>query len=202
MNKNEKKSLKSLQSITSNLEKIKKNASYPKESYNLKMKSISSNQIYTLDEGKDDKISKPSLNNTNYKKTKKKGKEKNNHPRHKKKDKMINLLKLNEQLKIPTGKRRSLANNNTKFILNEVNNIYKSLTPPKKTNIRTDKNGIEINKSNKKKVHITFLDDISPNNKITDTVNIQSYKQFNVIKNFSSLDNNNKNKCGQCCLIY
>ena len=80
-----KKSLKSLQSITSNLEKIKKNASYPKESYNLKMKSISSNQIYKLDEGKDDKISKPSLNNTNYKKTQKKGKEKNNHPRHKEK---------------------------------------------------------------------------------------------------------------------
>ena len=77
--------------------------------------------------------------------------------------------------------------------------MLKSLTPPitpanDKVKVRTDKNGIEINKNNKKKVHITFLDDIPPN-KITDTINIQSFKQYNIIEKMPGEDDANPNKC-------
>ena len=61
-------------------------------------------------------------------------------------------------------------------------------------------NGIEINKNNKKKVHITFLDDISPNNKLIETIMIQSFKKFNIIDDNSKQEN--INKCGVCCYIF
>ncbi len=116
---------------------------------------------------------------------------------------MANLLKNSEKLKIPTGKRRrsiAVNSNNIKLNLNNFNNILKSLTPPKEINRRTDKNGIEINKDNKKKVHITFLDDISPNNKITETVNIQSFKKFNIEENAQK--EIKLSKCSKCCNIF
>ena len=104
-------------------------------------------------------------------------------------------------MKIPTGKRRScVAGNGLKLNLNNINNILKSLTPPKINHIRTDKNGIEINKDNKKKVHITFLDEISPNKKITDTINIQSFKQLNIIEKIPWDDN--VQRITKCCNIF
>ena len=115
----------------------------------------------------------------------------------KSREKILKILKHNEKLKIPTGKRRSIAGNSLKL---NINNMLKSLTPPKEIKIRTDKNGIEINKLNKKKVHITFRDDISPNNKITDTINIESYKKYNVFETLST--ENNLSNLNKCCNIF
>ena len=201
-------SIKSSNNTCSNTSNVigAKNISYQKESNislnknnnEFKNISVSSNQIlHTI---RDEIKSKSSVNI----KIKKKDKEKINlNKKKKKKDKMANLLKNNEKLKIPTGKRRrsiAVNSNNIKLNLNNLNNILKSLTPPKEINRRTDKNGIEINKDNKKKVHITFLDDISPNNKITETVNIQSFKKFNLVeKNQSEQKISN---CSNCCNIF
>ena len=113
------------------------------------------------------------------------------------------LLKSNEKLKIPTGKRRSCVTGaGLKLNLNnDNNNILKTLTPPKKKKfIRTDKNGVEINKDNKKKVHITFLDEISPDHKITEVINIQSFKQYNVIEEIPGEDI--LPKISKCCSIF
>ena len=182
---------------------IKKNNSFQKERHKTlnnnipnkpKNKSISSNQIYNSIV--DDSKSKSSCIIT---KTKKKEKNDLHKNKKKNKDKMPKLLK-NEKLKIPTGKRMSIAVNSTKFNLNNFKNILNSNTPPKEVNIRTDKNGVEIKKSNKKIVHITFIDEISPN-KFTDTVNIQSFKKFNIVENFQG-DQIEKPNCNKCCNIF
>ena len=110
-------------------------------------------------------------------------------------------MKNKERIKIPTGKRLSNVNSSSKLNLNNINNSYGSEKPQtKETKARKDKNGIEINKINKKKVHITFLDNISPNNKITETIIIQSYKKFNLCDNMPNEEN--INKCGVCCNIF
>ena len=101
------------------------------------------------------------------------------------KGKITKFLK-KEKLKIPIGKRMSISQNtNLNLIINNNSpnnlNIVKSFTPRKDENIRMDKNGIEINKYNKKKVHITFIDEISPK-QITEIVNIESFKKFNVVE--------------------
>ena len=206
MNKNEKiekndnKQLKS--SLSSNTgsnflnENNTKNLSSQKESQtgqnkNItpKNKSISSNQIFIPIE--EDKKSRHSKNS-------KRGKEKSDSKRKKKsKEKIAKILKNNERIKI-----RSFAvdKNNLKLNLNNFNKILQSVTPPKPINIRTDKNGVEINKANKKIVHITFLDDISPNNKITETVVIQSFKKYNIFQD--SPTELNVSNCSKCCLIY
>jgi hypothetical protein len=209
MNKNEVKQLKS--SLSSNtgsniLNEINtntKNISSQKESQIVlnknntpKNKSISSNQIFVPIE--EDKKSKHSKNS-------KKGKEKGDSYKNKKRnrEKIAKLLKNNERIKIPSGKkRRSFAvdGNTLKLNLNNFNNILKSLTPPKQINVRTDKNGVEINKNNKKLVHITFLDDIPPNKKITDTVVIQSFKKFNIVEDLPGTQN--ISNCSKCCSIF
>ena len=202
MKKNGIKQLKNSQSINiiSNPlnDLIPKNNSYQKESYitlnKNTSKSISSNHIYDST-GED-------IKSKNSKTSKNKKKEKDNIKSKKRsKEKIIKLLKNNEKLKIPTGKRRScVAGNGLKLNLNNINNILKSLTPPKINHIRTDKNGVEINKDNKKKVHITFLDEISPNKKITDTINIQSFKQLNIIEKLPWDDN--VPRLSKCCNIF
>ena len=213
MNKNEIRQLNSIQSNTTcyNIlkELVSKNMITNKESnissnknFNpIKNKSISSNQI-----------SNSNFEETNSKNTVKikikKEKEKSiiNKKKRRKKDKMANFLKNNEKLKIPIGKRRrSSASKCIKLNFNNFNNnfnesdIANPLTTTIKKNIRTDKNGIEINKNNKKKFHITFLDDISPNNQITETVNIESFKQYNIVK--KNPCENNLQKCN-CCIIF
>ena len=218
MNKNEIRQLNSIQSSNTcyhilkelgskNIINKESNISSNKNNNTLKNKSVSSNQI-----------SNSNCEETNSKNTvkikikkEKEKKEKNNINKKKKrkKDKVANLLKNSEKLKIPICKRRrSIAAECIKLNLNNLNNfnnnfndidIAKSFTPTVKKNIRTDKNGIEINKSNKKTVHITFLDDISPNNQITETVNIESFKQYNIVKKNTS--ENNLQKCN-CCFIF
>lgn len=205
MNKNEIRQIKSIQSSNtcSNLLKdiIGKNISYQRDS-NISSKNNntpqnkSASSHHILNSLGDETKSKSTLNIKIKKKEKhKKEKDKSDISKNKKrnKDKIAKILKNNERVKIPTGKRRSLAGNSIKF---NINNILKSLTPAKEIKVRTDKNGIEINKINKKKVHITFLDDISPNHKITETINIQSFKQFNIIEKIQGEDNiSNNNKC-------
>ena len=91
-------------------------------------------------------------------------------------------------------------NSCSKLNLNNINIFETEKPPTKETKARKDKNGIEINKFNKKKVHITFLDNISPNNKITETIIIQSYKNYNLFDNIPNEEN--INKCGVCCNIF
>ena len=224
MNKKEIRQLNSIQSSNtcSNIlnDLIGKNISYQRESNlsssknnnNIQQnKSVSSNHILNSigDETKDKstiniKIKKKEKkseekNKKRQKSGEKEEKDKSNMDKNKKKsrEKIIKILKHNEKLKIPTGKRRSIAGNSLKL---NINNMLKSLTPPKEIKIRTDKNGIEINKLNKKKVHITFRDDISPNNKITDTINIESYKKYNVFETLST--ENNLSNLNKCCNIF
>ena len=202
MNKNEIKQLKNSPNINnvSNAvkeNKIKKNTEkkllYITINKNIN-KNNSSNLIY--DSIGEDTKSKNSKFSKNKKKEKGNKKKKN-------KDKLFKLLKSNEKLKIPTGKRRSCVTGaGLKLNLNnDNNNILKTLTPPKKKKfIRTDKNGVEINKDNKKKVHITFLDEISPDHKITEVINIQSFKQYNVIEEIPGEDI--LPKTSKCCSIF
>ena len=117
----------------------------------------------------------------------------------KKKKSKISKLK-NEKLKIPTGKRRSISGQPSNLIINSIKNEIKSFTPPKTTkpkNIRRDKYGTEINKINKKKVHITFIDYISPR-RITETIQIQSYKNLNKVEAISS----EQRDSSKCCNIF
>ena len=224
MNKKEIRQLNSIQSSNtcSNIlnDLVGKNISYQRESNlsssknnnNIQQnKSVSSNHILNSigDETKDKstiniKIKKKEKKSEEKKKKRQKSREKeekdkNDMDKNKKKsrEKILKILKHNEKLKIPTGKRRSIAGNSIKL---NINNMLKSLTPPKEIKIRTDKNGIEINKLNKKKVHITFRDDISPNYKITDTINIESYKKFNVFETLST--ENNLSNLNKCCNIF
>ena len=127
-----------------------------------------------------------------------KQKNKNVSTKKKKKSKILKLK--NERLKIPTGKRRSISGQPSNLIINSVKNEIKSLTPPKITkpkNIRRDKYGTEINKKNKKKVHITFIDTISPK-RITETIQIQSYKNLNKFEVLST----EQRDSSKCCNIF
>ena len=202
MNKNEIKQLKNSPNINNVSNAVKENKIKKNEekkllyiAINKKItKNNSSNLIY--DSIGEDTKSKNSKLSKNKKKEKGNKKKKN-------KDKLFKLLKSNEKLKIPTGKRRSCVTGaGLKLNLNnDNNNILKTLTPPKKKKfIRTDKNGVEINKNNKKKVHITFLDEISPDHKITEVINIQSFKQYNVIEEIPGEDI--LPKISKCCSIF
>ena len=199
MSKNEAKFLKINNSNNSEILKIKekKNSSYQKDRHiflNIpkpNAKSSSSNHIsYSLEEDTKSKSSCliPKL----------KQKDKNASTKKKKKRKISKLK--NEKLKIPTGKRRSISGHTSNLNINNVKNEIKSFTPPKipkPKNIRRDKYGTEINKINKKKVHITFIDYISPN-RITEIIHIQSYKHLNKIETFPC----EQRDSSKCCIMF
>ena len=149
-------------------------------------------------------LSKCITNTSNFKITKKAKKFVHNKKKRKSKD-ISKLLKNKEKIKIPIGKRMSNVNNSSKLNLNNINTILDSHKPQetqeKEIKIRKDKNGIEINKNNKKKVHITFLDKISPNNRISEIIVIQSYKKYNNLSD-DNLKDTDKNNCGVCCSIF
>ena len=70
---------------------------------------------------------------------------------------IFKYMKNKERIKIPTGKRLSNVNSSSKLNLNNINNSYGSEKPQtKETKARKDKNGIEINKINKKKSSYNF----------------------------------------------
>ena len=201
MAKNEVKMLKINNSnINSEIvkKKDKKNSSYQKDihiSLNLPKpltKSSSSNHISLSME--EDTKSKSSCLIPRIKQKK----NKNVSTKKKKKSKILKFK--NERLKIPTGKRRSISDQPSNLIINSVKNEIKSLTPPKikkPKNIRRDKYGTEINKINKKKVHITFIDYISPK-RITETIHIQSYKHLNKFE----ISSNEQRDSSKCCNIF
>ncbi len=186
------------------------NISLHKNNDSLKNKSSSTNHI--LNSIGDETKSKSTINiKTKKNEVPKNKKRKKNGEKNKDKNKLIRMLKNNAKEKIPRAKRRSIGGNSN--ILNDFNNLLNlnSLTPPKTpqksqtkelniANVRKDKNGIEINKDNKKKVHITFLDDISPNNKITDTINIQSFKHYNIVEKLPC--EKKTSNLSRCCNIF
>ena len=208
-NQNNNSCLKIINDITPKNTYSQKYSNISSNKNTLKNKSVSSNHI--LNTFGDETKSKNTFNNIKTKKNEvpKNKKKKNN--KDKKNNKLISFLKNNQKEKIPRAKRLSIAGNSN--MLDNFNNLLNlnSLTPPKTPqksqtkelnirNARRDKNGIEINKNNKKKVHITFLDDISPDNKITETINIQSFKQFNIVEKFP-VDRNISN-LSKCCNIF
>ena len=197
MSKNEIKIYKSNKSIKSfNKNMSSKNVSNQLMNLSNKYASSSSNNIVeTIGD-----LSKCITNTSNFKTPVKYKKEKLGVSKKRRKSRDISkLLKNKEKIKIPTGKRMSNANNHTKLNLNNINILESYKPSTKELKIRRDKNGIEINKINKKKVHITFLDKISPNNKITETIIIQSYKKYNFSDD--NIKNENNNNCGVCCII-
>ena len=197
MSKNEIKIYKSNKSIKSfNKNMSSKNVSNQLMNLSNKYASSSSNNIVeTIGD-----LSKCITNTSNFKTPVKYKKEKLGVSKKRRKSRDISkLLKNKEKIKIPTGKRMSNANNHTKLNLNNINILESYKPSTKELKIRRDKNGIEINKINKKKVHITFLDKISPNNKITETIIIQSYKKYNFSDD--NIKNENINNCGVCCTI-
>ena len=115
------------------------------------------------------------------------------------KEKINKLLKNKERLKIPFRKRMSIGNDNTKLSLKNIeniDNIIKSL-PNQEIKVRLDTYGNEINKKNKKKVHITFLDTI-PTKKLIEIIPIQSYKKYNIIEKIPEQDL----YYNKCCIIF
>ena len=200
-NENDVKNIKN--TLSSNpepiVEEIKKNTSISKqeqltlENKETNMKTISSNQIVEGTTG-DDTKSKNSLGKKNN--SKKRLEKKGDPNKTKKKNKISKFLK-KERLKIPTGKRMSIANNTTKFNLNNIDKIL--LIPKQNSKTRVDKNGNKISKENKKNFHITFLDTL-PSCKLIEIIPIQSYKKYNFIENMP--DEQIISFCSKCCQIY
>ena len=181
------------------VEEIKKNTSISKqdqlalESKETNMKTISSNHIVEGTTGDDTK----SKNSSSKKNNSKKRLDKKGDPnKTKKKNKISKFLK-KERLKIPTGKRMSIANNTTKFNLNNIDKIL--LIPKQNSKTRVDKNGNKISKENKKNFHITFLDTL-PSCKLIEIIPIQSYKKYNFIENMP--DEQIISFCSKCCQIF
>lgn len=164
-------------------------------------KNNSSNQIKEGETGEQIK-SKSSFFKKNKKNEKKSDLLKIN--KKKGKEKVTKLIKNKERLKIPFRKRMSISNdNNTKLNLKKIdslenldNIILKSL-PSQQDKVRLDNYGNEINKKNKKKVHIRFLDTI-PTKKLIEIIPIQSIKQYNIIEKIPS----QQLYYNKCCLIF
>ena len=114
--------------------------------------------------------------------------------RKREREKIIKLLRNNEKIKIPTGKRKSNVEKNDKLNINNIENYMK-----KHTKERKDFFGNKITKENKKNVHISFKD-FFKGKKLCDLINIESFKSFNIIE-----QNNPKTTkpfCTRCCSIF
>jgi hypothetical protein len=181
-----------------NLENIKKNSSFTKEA-TIAIKKSYSNHIDCIT--REDSKSKFSFIQKNRNKTvlHRKSKTYKINKKEKSRNKLSKLLK-NERLKIPTGKRTSIANNNIKLNLNNIESIINDLNKQKcKLSERVDTYWNKINKENKKNVHIRYLDNF-PTKKLIEIVPIQSFKAFNMIETvpeeeFITL-------CSKCCQVF
>lgn len=107
-------------------------------------------------------------------------------------DKLIKYLKQSEKTKTPSNNKRdfSLSINQNPIVI----------VPPSK-NERVDRNGIVINKSNKKKVHISFLDKVDKKNLIK-CIQVESFKKYNLIEDINIIKQNDSESKNQCCLIF
>lgn len=137
---------------------------------------IKSNEI----ENKNLFFSKKEENNNNNIKQKQK-----NH-----KDKIMQIL---SQEKSKISKKESYLQLKSKEILKE------------EKNERTDRYGTVINKKNKRKIKISFIDQINKKNKLVTEIKIESFKKYNIIlgmpKEDYYMNNNNSSKC-QCCILF
>lgn len=85
---------------------------------------------------------------------------------------------------------------------------YHFLVKERNKKQRIDRNGVIINKKNRKLVHVTFLDRVTKQ-PLANVIKIPSYKKYNVIfgipkeerKYNALINNNNINGC-QCCMIF
>jgi len=69
---------------------------------------------------------------------------------------------------------------------------------------RRDYYGNEIKKKNKRRIKVTFLDEIQENKPLAEIINIESFKKYNYIFGMPSEANFNKNiktNC-QCCMVF
>ena len=67
--------------------------------------------------------------------------------------------------------------------------------------VRLDHNGVEINKKNKKKVKISFIDAISTNQLVT-IISVDNFKEYNYVPMPSLEDIYVKSKTTCACVIY
>ena len=69
---------------------------------------------------------------------------------------------------------------------------------------RRDYYGTEIKRKNKRKIKITFVDEINENKPLAEVINIESYKKYNYIFGMPSeanFNHNLKTNC-QCCITF
>ena len=69
---------------------------------------------------------------------------------------------------------------------------------------RRDVYGNLINKKNKRKIKVSFIDEIEEEKSFASVINIESFKKYNYIFGYPSEENFNKNvrtNC-QCCIVY
>ena len=69
---------------------------------------------------------------------------------------------------------------------------------------RRDAYGNLINKKNKRKIKVSFIDEIEEEKPFASVINIESFKKYNYIFGYPSEENFNKNvrtNC-QCCIVY
>ena len=120
-------------------------------------------------------------------------------------NKILNLLKNNKKIKIPSGKGIYNINNNNniniyvKRNLNSNEKNIESIEAKPEKNARLDTYGNKIFKGNKKNIHIRFLDNID-SNKLIDIIPIQSFKKFNIIEEIP--DEKYISNFNKCCKIF
>ena len=135
---------------------------------------------------------------------------------------VINEKKSNNSENTPNSKSRNLLSpnpnqltNRGKFSTKPSNEMTKIIfkEPPKflaikkednknKKAKRTDRNGIEICKKNKKKIKVTFIDKIDENQPFEDIIDIQSIKKYNVCYGLPKGDKYIKETvCCSCIII-
>lgn len=133
----------------------------------------------------------------------------------------INIAQLKKfsKFKINKNERKSMGKHSTSKLLIILKNSEKtkikkkeSITDVcKKTEIeseikkkaRFDNFGNLIDKKNKKKVHIAFVDELISEKSITEEIHIKSFKHLNIIQGLPKDDVYNPiNNFNKCCFIY
>lgn len=118
---------------------------------------------------------------------------------------------INNKQKIKTHKERNkllLGQEKSKINKKEPIYVLKKIEIPneEKKNERTDRNGTVINKKNKRKVKISFIDQIDKHNNLVTEIKIESFKKYNIISGMPKEDfydgsDKNNSKCSCICLI-
>ena len=69
---------------------------------------------------------------------------------------------------------------------------------------RRDAQGVEINKRNKKRVRVTFINDINEKIPFVDIINVESYKKYNqdiLLKPYQNVNPTRVTECCSCLII-